>query len=85
MSVRQQLHQQELQLCPQELAEIASHSLLVAKQAQIAIGQQPRPAKLPPLVPEFSQILVCRVSTRASGKHSTRFALKAVKALSSCS
>ena len=65
MCVLQQLTQQGLQLRPQEMAEITSHPLMFAKQNQIAVGQQPRPAKLPPLVPEFSRIVVGRVASPA--------------------
>ena len=61
MVILQQLSLQGLQWRAQELQEIAHHPLMVAKQAQIAVGQQPKTSKLPPLVPEFSKIVVCRV------------------------
>lgn len=61
MIVLQQLQQQGLTLRPQELQQIASNPVAATHVAQIATGKQPRAAKVPPLVPEFSQVLVCRV------------------------
>ena len=60
-TVLQQLHTQGLQLRPQELNEISDHPPMQAQANRIAAGFQPRPAKIPPLVPEFSKVLVCRL------------------------
>lgn len=66
MIVLQQLQLQGLTLRPAELRQISQNPLLAAQEAQIAAGRQPRAAKIPPLVPDFSSVIVCRVDSPAS-------------------
>ena len=61
-SALQQLTSQGLQMRPQQLSEIAVHPLMIAQQARIAAGNQPRAAKIPPLVPQFPKVVVGRLN-----------------------
>ncbi len=60
-TVLQRLHKQGLVLQAASLEHIADHPLKAAQRAQISAGVQSRGQKLPPLVPEFSDIIKCYV------------------------
>lgn len=60
-TILQHLHQQGLALQQTALEHIADHPLKAAQRAQISAGVQARRQKLPPLVPEFSDIIKCYV------------------------
>ena len=61
--VLQQLKSQGLTLLPESMEEIHKHPLLIAQKAQVATGIQRKMTKLPPLVPQFSQVATFRVSS----------------------
>ena len=61
--VLQALHQREVVLRPTHLQAIQNHPLFMAKNAQIAAGQQPRSGKLPHLIPDFPTTAVFWVPT----------------------
>ena len=50
--------QQGLRLKPQDLQEATDHPLRRAQFSRIGAGSQPRPSRLPPVVPDFASVAV---------------------------